>query len=377
MRPEIVFVDNIGYANCGDQLMVMAVIEQVEKSFPGARIFVHECIFYPNASYFLGKGIYPLQFPGPVKSLRPYRKMLNFLLRKRKYVIPSEVDLVLNCRGYYLSDYWCYPGMDREEIAYNAHFKNPRTKFIYLPQAFGPFESETIKFVMSTLYERASMIYARDRVSYGYLTGLFPDAEKIRIAPDFTCLHHPQQPCSIQLPPKQYVALILNARMTDKTSAEVSEAYLTFMRTICMHLLSKDENVILLNHEGEQDYLMISDFNRMLPKPLPVYTNLNGDDLKSIIASAKLVITSRYHGAVSALTQGVPVLCTGWSHKYRGLLEEHQCTESLIDVLDTTSAIQKIDAALSSPLDYCSKEGCTLSVENKVRQMWDEIVHSL
>jgi coenzyme F420 hydrogenase subunit beta len=44
-------------------------------------------------------------------------------------------------------------------------------------------------------------------------------------------------------------------------------------------------------------------------------------DLKGVIQTCDVVVASRYHTLVAALSSGIPSLAIGWHHKYRGLLE--------------------------------------------------------
>src|SRR5690606_22797023 len=49
-----------------------------------------------------------------------------------------------------------------------------------------------------------------------------------------------------------------------------------------------------------------------------VYT---ADDIKGAIANCDLVIGSRFHALIAALSQGIPAAALGWSHKYAELLQ--------------------------------------------------------
>ena len=53
------------------------------------------------------------------------------------------------------------------------------------------------------------------------------------------------------------------------------------------------------------------------------------------------MISSRFHGLVSALSQGVPALTTGWSHKYEMLLTEYGFPEGCIPVGSSDSEIRE------------------------------------
>jgi colanic acid/amylovoran biosynthesis protein len=80
----------------------------------------------------------------------------------------------------------------------------------------------------------------------------------------------------------------------------------------------------------------------VISEPNPVY-------LKGLIGNCRFVIGSRYHALVSALSQGVPAIGTGWSHKYKWLFDDYGLAEYLID-LDTDLAKSEfiLDALIDS-----------------------------
>ena len=207
-----------------------------------------------------------------------------------------------------------------------------------LPQALGPYGNQESKKCIQLVAERAEKIYAREKVSYNYLEQNLSKMDNVSICPDFTCLHHPNESTPIQIP-RDYILIIPNSRMIDKTSNEVSTNYLLFLKTITEHLSNLGENVYFLNHEGIADERLLQELNLMLQKPLPIITKQAGIDIKKLILDSKLLITARFHGAVSGLTQGVPTLCTSWSHKYQELLSEHQCADNMLDILDIDGSI--------------------------------------
>ena len=49
--------------------------------------------------------------------------------------------------------------------------------------------------------------------------------------------------------------------------------------------------------------------------------------LKREISNYQFVVGSRYHGLVAALSQNIPVISLGWSHKYAELMKSYNIEE--------------------------------------------------
>lgn len=370
-----ILIDNFGFKNRGDHLMIQSVLDQIRLHRPEAQVFVRRNVFLENPSYCINNCIYPLQLSNSgIKHSHLYAKMVNSLLCDEWIVMPNQIDVVLDCCGYYITDAWHKTESDYRNVKnYYALFSNPKLKVIYLPQAFGPFGNEWSQRVAYLAYDRATRIYAREASSFQYLKDLIGKTDKLSIAPDFTCFCQTSKKPTIQLSPKQYVLIIPNGNMIGQTEKNVADNYILFLRDITEYLIGRRENVYLLNHEGEEDEQLLHSINELLPQPLPILTNMSGQDIKAIIKDAKLVISARFHGVVSALTQHVPTLCSSWSHKYAELLKEHGCEESMLEVGDVEESFLKISQALEHPDRFISKEGCEGKIENEVRSMWNEI----
>ena len=375
---QIILIDNLGFVNKGDQLMIESVVKMIKKHRPNAQIVLSRDAFYQNPNYCIQNGIYPLQPKrGGLKKIR-YDLAINLLINKLWLITPDMVDVILDCRGYHLGDPWIKNPLEGELgyseylLNYYKQFSKPSCKLILLPQALGPFRNEESKKCIKIVADRAMRIYAREKVSYMHLEQNLPTMSNVSMCPDFTCLHYPNETAPIQIP-KDYVLIIPNSRMVDQTSDKVSTNYLFFLKTITEHLSNLGENVYFLNHEGIDDERLLQELNLILQQPLPIITKQTGIDIKKLIMDSKLLITARFHGAVSGLTQGVPTLCTSWSHKYAELLHEHQCDCNLLNVLDVDDAKNIISDALKNPHKYSSKVGCVENVETGVTRMWEEV----
>ena len=107
---------------------------------------------------------------------------------------------------------------------------------------------------------------------------------------------------------------------------------------------------------------------------------VNEDDpleIKRIIGTASLVISSRYHGLISGLSQNVPSLATSWSHKYKELLIAYNCEKFFIDDLtDKENILSKVEFLLNVKNRnkiIKNLRSVNLKLEIQVENMWDNI----
>ena len=80
---------------------------------------------------------------------------------------------------------------------------------------------------------------------------------------------------------------------------------------------------------------------------------------------------------VSALSQGVPALCTGWSHKYKELFQAYGFPEGILLVNDRLEVVySKIDMLISDDQRERVKEKIIDAAKlqkQEVLCMWDDI----
>lgn len=368
-----VLVDNAGFVNKGAELMLQSVVQQLETITPKVRIVVPKDVFYDNLDYCFHHRILPLFLVSNKRKERVKRFLFHNVLNKTWYITPDQIDLILDAGGFQFSDQWAVTEkFIADKKAYYSRFTKKNKRIVFLPQAFGPFENSTSQRLMRIVYNVADLLYARESESYNYLNVLFPNSSKVKMAPDFTCLSKNSN-SSTAILPNDYVVLIPNIRMVTHTSQSVSDHYFQFLQEVSEFLINKGETLVLLNHEGKDDLSLILRLNSALSKSVLLLNGLDALEIKRIIGEAKLVISSRYHGVVSGITQGVATLCTAWSHKYFELLKEYGCESNLLSINDINCAKQIIEMALKNPSVFSPKEGCIQSVKKLTSEMWEEV----
>jgi polysaccharide pyruvyl transferase WcaK-like protein len=368
---------NVGFVNKGSELMLFAIVQRVSKEFPDT-VFVmtaddHTAPYIKRARL----GFYQKPWYNP-KGL-PFHEMARLIpvsIRKSfGLILDSELHVVLDASGFSYSDQWGKWGTLYLSKAIKR-WKHQNTKVILLPQAFGPFTSKDLITAMNIVADHADLIYARDPVSYEHLVKTVGKRANIKMAPDFTNLLAGIVPHEFNVEKNRF-CIVPNYRMIDKTSSRVSAGYLPFL-TICIkYLQENDAKPFILIHEGENDFKLAQKVVRSLDKEIEIVKESDSLKIKGILGTCKGTLGSRFHGLVSSLSQGVPTLGTGWSHKYKMLFDSYNCSECMLSSLsDNEETYKKIDMILNEPWRSKIREkiiDSAIKQKQMTETMWNEV----
>ena len=342
----LIEIRQAGFVNKGAELMLYAVLQKTMEAWPNAQF-----------------AMIPTRNNGPAPFLK--RSKLGFLQKawmrccglqcgglaallshkvREMYgiVMDRELDLVLDAAGFAYGDQWNLRA-SRELARSCRRWRRQGTKVVLLPQALGPFTSPGIKKLFNTVADNADLIFARDPVSYRYLTEAVGERPNVRMAPDFTNLLEGVLPAGFPTDNLRF-CLVPNYRMIDKTDGAIGAAYVPFLIKCVRYLVEKDASPFLLVHEGGRDLELARQIAESVDGRIPIVQESDPLKIKGILGTCEGTLGSRFHGLVSALSQGVPSLATGWSHKYEMLFRDYGFDEGLMDVLADESAIRtKLD----------------------------------
>lgn len=335
--------------NKGAELMLYAILQEIELKFPGSKVYIEKNRITQGDQYV--KTSLDLQ-----TIENPFAKYINFfhingILRRlhlpliNTFVKIPQIDYMIDGSGLHFTDketnewfikYW--GSIFRQARYYNA-------KIVFLPQAFGPIEKDYSKEEVRLLFEHADLVFAREQVSYGYLSEISGiDMTKLHVCSDFTSLVEGQQPMMFDHL-KGAVCIIPNIQMVDKGIVTVNE-YISYLQNIINAVSKQGKKVYLLNHEGPDDERLLNICSVKLGNRIEVVSGLNALETKGLISSAFLVITSRFHGVASALNTCVPCLATSWNHKYKCLFEDYSQQNCILTVKDIETDLLKIERFL-------------------------------
>jgi colanic acid/amylovoran biosynthesis protein len=327
-------VRKAAFANKGAELMLYSVLQRMSKEYPHAK-FVME----PNRQIAPFEkraklGLYQKIMPGRYGTL-PLSSFISEIIPdifKSTYglVTDQELDVVLDASGFSYSDQFIGQHSTQILAKLSKKWKNQKTKLILLPQAFGPFKTQQTKEAIKIIVDNSDLIFAREDMSYHYLTEIVGKRENIKIAPDFTNLIEGLVPKYFDRQSHKF-CIVPNYRMIEKTSPQKKSHYITFLEKCAKYLLDKDCNPFILVHETENDIEIARYLSTALNGYLPIVEEESALNIKGILGCCEATVGSRFHGLVSALSQGVPSLGTSWSHKYEKLFQEYDFEEGLVD----------------------------------------------
>jgi len=371
-------IDGVNTQNKGAELMLVAILEEIESRFPGSKIAINPDSAFNKAfldNYKLNiKRRGGLKFSRYIKAIAKRLKYHGDLGYFGEHYSGKQTTLLLDASGFKYSDQWnrSKDWLDTKE-KYYAKVKKNGTKLCFLTQAFGPFETPNGKRSVEILTRFCDLIFAREQKSYEYLINAGANPAKVIRSCDFTFKVKgvvPEKYSSLN----GKVAVIPNYKMITHGGYKSSE-YKDFLIKIISYLRSIGKGVFLLNHEGKNDLALCLELKDAFEADIEVVSGLSAKEVKGIIGISSLVVSSRFHGVASALSQDVPCLATSWNHKYEMLFNDFGQKDNLISAHDMWSANKaKLDYQISSykEIKNVLKER-KIQLLKEIEEMWDLI----
>lgn len=369
-------IDGANTTNKGAELMLYAVLEEIERKYPEAGVVYN------------GFGVGYKRVESPIRmrgysrlSLGTYpwdvQKKLRLPYGYFTWYHPVKgIDIILDVSGFKLGDQW---NRNEEYIKtldrYYKNLKSYGTKVILLPQALGPFKTPMGKRTSDILNSYIDLIMPRESVSYNYLLEAGVDISKVQTFPDFTNLVKGVLPEELEYL-KRKVCIIPNKKMITHTAIGANK-YIATLKAVVNAVRNKGLDVFLLNHEGNGDLRICKQISAMFGNSLDIVSGLNAKEVKAVIGVSYFTFSSRYHGVANALGQGVPCLATSWSHKYKLLFDDYNMVDQIIDINASPMETEKF---ISSYLDPATNENLRLQLanrkpelENTTKKMWEVV----
>ncbi len=271
--------------------------------------------------------------------------------------VDARIDFLVDITGYGVGDVWTRTGakglvvsslMDDVKLLAMADVPS-----IYLPQAWGPFRKWQSRRSADQLLRSAMRLYARDRESLEWLKTL-PSCtpEKVSLASDiaFSFEGAPREVGrelleSIGIPSDEapLVGIVPNMRVYERTPGEGREnTYVDQLISVARHFAGElGCQVVVMPHEIKQRPAEVPDDRYLcgvITEALSSSGNLcaalndySAEQLKAMIGEIDLLISSRFHSIVAAMSLRVPVVSIAWAHKYRELMKSVGLREYVLE----------------------------------------------
>lgn len=373
----LIEIRGVQFVNKGAELMLYAVLEQLQLHFPGVRIVLEPGVNSPYLEraklgtlqkFSLKKGKWDINgFAYRIPS-----RLRRWMQNQWGIVTEADIDVVLDASGFAYGDQWSSIKIQHlaKELVRSA---KQGKRFIFLPQAFGPFTRENDRQALKRALPYASLICAREATSYEYLADLIGSRSGLYQFPDFTNLVSPVVPDGWQ-DRTNTLLIIPNYNMLSERNQNKAwaEHYVELMVDVICQGRELGLNPVILNHEGLADQAVCEEIANKAGGNVPIEQEAHPLKVKGIIASSKLVVCSRFHGCVSALCQGVPCLGTSWSHKYERLYEEYQLASCL---LAPSTRGEELKAKMRMAMDSVELSASARDeLKSQSKAMWQKVV---
>jgi len=265
---------------------------------------------------------------------------------------------------------------------------------ILLPQSYGPFHGPVSRFLAGTILRRAERIFSREESGLDVVHQLAPAAApRSAFAYDLGFALEPRPaPAKVLaelddlLQRGPVVGLNVSGLLFSAGSASAGafglrENYPALMRGLVTHLVSQRGcAVVLIPHVlgrgGESDISASLHLLRELPPDVRagVYrcdAELDHQQVKHVIAHCHLLVASRMHACIAALSQLVPAVALGYSDKFRGVLGSVGAGDLVIDLRQATR--EEVIAAVDRALD--ARSALAARLESRIPAVRDAVLN--
>ena len=392
-----------GFGNKGAELMLRTTVERLRNEFPEAEFAIEP---KPNESYlqhaelrlariFPSTSIYPKWSHrffyrsamlrklamAPLRVLMPKlsSSMLGLVSRK-------ECDGMIDISGYAYGDGFP-PLRTKASLAIIKNYRHRNKPVIFMPQMYGPFDNPKTRDAFKECMNLVTHAYARDQSSFQLVQSIMGPEFPLGLAPDITIFSTPTTQDNHSIPNRKYGCIVPNERMLDQGKDEWGDNYLNKLKATALCFKENNLKTIFVIHSNDPgDSKMAHKLaNELAPEIgdewVSVYGHKNPKVLKQFIAGSHLLVGSRFHSVVAALSSGVPAIVLGWAHKYEAIISDfsvptlkHSGTEPVESLLDLVNNVCNSEAnANYRSLINTAKQ----RMQTEAETMWDDISHTL
>ena len=289
----------------------------------------------------------------------------NLMKNNKQLNAYLEADLILDLSGDSFSDWQNRSIINVLGLIPAILLRKP---FVFFSQSIGPFKFWTLPFAKFCL-EHSKLITIREEVSRQYLNQIRIKNPSLYLAADCAFLLKPPplkkileilEGYNLLEQEQPLIGVSVSVFMITNFFKDKSTNYFSIMSELVDYIVeSKKAHVLLIPHSiapihwGTDDIYAIRSVYSLVKnkkKVTLIENNHDARELKGIIGRCNLFIGSRMHANIAALSQNIPTIAIGWSHKYYGImkrvgLETYVCN---IETLSLEELKVKVDKLFST-----------------------------
>ncbi len=376
----IIEIKGVEFENKGAELMLVGILQRIQQYWPSAQIALSPSTKSPFLArarlgawqkLSLRKSRIDLNYLAPYVPASLSRKLRNWGI-----VLESDIDVIIDASGFSYSDQWGSDLRIRHAVAEARRLKARGGKYIFMPQAMGPFHRQSTRMLLARGFPEASLVCARDEDTLAHIEKACGRFDSLRKYKDFTNVVSGTPPAHFKNGDTRF-CIIPNRNMVNprnKNRAWIG-TYIDTLATAARIASSRGLEPILLNHEGEEDGDVIREVIIRYGRPIEVFQERDPAAVKGIIQSCRASLSSRYHGCVSALSSGKPSVGTSWSHKYERLYEDYGAEDLLITPGMSEGDLRRvIDLALDDSCEVAERiKTRAVQFKSETESLWREV----
>ncbi len=214
------------------------------------------------------------------------------------------------------------------------------------PQTIGPFRTRTSRLLARRALRQADIVMARDSAS-ARCSAKFGRPVDVRSSDVVFALERPV------IEVRRDVLLNVSGLLWHNNSHVDAARYRRTVAGLHRALVDSGRSVTLLAHvlnstEPDNDVPALREFAAEFPESVEVLVPTSLEDARTIVAGASLVIGSRMHACLNALSCGVPTIPLAYSRKFAGLLGDLGWS-SVVDLRTAADPVGEVARLAAEP----------------------------
>jgi polysaccharide pyruvyl transferase WcaK-like protein len=193
---------------------------------------------------------------------------------------------------------------------------------VLAPQTIGPFETRQGRVIARAVLSSADLVFARDSTSLE-ICSQYPLSRPPEMSTDVAFA------LKSEAAPKTHdVLLNISGLLWNPNPHVAHESYRRVIRTLHAGLTERGRRVTLLEHvlhepgmTGDTDGPAGEEFRALHAPDTDIITPTSLEDVRTAVASARVVFGSRMHAALNAMSVGTPAIPMAYSRKFAPLFE--------------------------------------------------------